>query len=234
MTLRDDFFHPTKPSLKICGVTSASDAEDLIHNGVPALGINFWQKSKRFCPPNIAGQFLPALENQIFRVGVFVNNARELAPQLLANRLIDAVQLHGDEPDSEIQQFLADGTPTIRALSLGLPAENDASLHRYQQIARNHSAPFALLLDAHAPGVYGGTGKTIDWLAAAAFIKNASPLPVFLAGGLTPANALESLQVTRPAGLDIASGAESAPGIKDPGKVRSLVEAISRFSNPTS
>ena len=84
----------------------------------------------------------------------------------------------------------------------------------------------AVLLDAHAPGVYGGTGETFDWSVAAAFREAHPALPVILAGGIVPENARASLQAVRPAALDVASGSESAPGVKDFAKVAALLEAV--------
>ncbi|MDP0491475.1 MAG: phosphoribosylanthranilate isomerase [Verrucomicrobiota bacterium JB023] len=218
MTLLAQFFDPDHPSLKVCGITSEDDATRLVRHGVAALGVNFWPRSKRYCDPAEARVFLPSLAGQILRVGVFVNNARELAPGLLADNSIDAVQLHGDETLAELAHFLELGVPTIRAVALtpeGLPSGLVESL-------AESSTPSALLLDAHAPGVYGGTGRTIDWEAAAQAVQDCLPIPVFLAGGIKPENARRALEVTRPAGLDVASGSESAPGVKDFGKVSEL------------
>ncbi|MBK1835414.1 phosphoribosylanthranilate isomerase [Roseibacillus ishigakijimensis] len=219
------FFSTSPPSLKVCGVTTARDAEELVRLGVPAMGINFWPPSKRFCSEQDAAAFLPTLRGRIVRVGVFVNNARELGPRLHASGALDGVQLHGDESDEELETLLAEGIPTIRSLALSRDADLETVAAHYQALASGQDAPFALLLDAHAPGVYGGTGQTIDWEQAAAFIRLAAPLPVLLAGGIVPENAAEALATTTAAGLDVASGAESAPGVKDFCKVRELLAA---------
>lgn len=226
--LLNSFFSLAAPSLKICGVTSADDALRLVDLAVPAVGINFYPKSKRYCAPEMAATFLPALSGQILRVGVFVNNASALAPQLLADGLIDVIQLHGDEGPAELAKLLATGTPTIRSLPLPAPSEEAATCARYRELYSGAAGPFALLLDAHAPGVYGGTGQTIDWARARDFISKAQELPVLLAGGITPENAAEALAKTHPAGIDIASGAESSPGIKDFSKIHSLLTATQK------
>lgn len=224
-SLISSFFAPTTPSLKICGVTSTSDASELVTLGVPAIGINFYPQSKRYCSPEAAAAFLPDLGGDILRVGVFVNNAPELAWDLLKDGLIDVVQLHGDEPPAELEELLAQGITVIRSLTLPKVSEVGETLHYFHQ--RHAEAPhrFALLLDAHAPGVYGGTGQTIDWDRARDFITAAGDLPVLLAGGITRDNAAEALAATHPAGIDIASGAESAPGRKDFAKVSALLKA---------
>jgi len=210
------FLDPKKPSLKICGITLASDAERLAAMHIDALGVNFWPKSKRFLSPADA-DFLRPLAGKILRVGVFVNAGPEHPRELIARGLIDAVQLHGDESREEAQAYLDAQIPVIKAL--GIRDENDL------KAAANFPAD-ALLLDAHAPGLYGGTGQTIDWLAAAEFIKSHPHLSIILAGGIVPENAAEALATVHPAALDTASGSESSPGVKDFEKVESLSKAI--------
>ena len=206
------FLNPSTPSLKICGVTLASDAERLASMEIDALGANFWPKSKRFLNPDDA-DFLKPLAGKILRVGVFVNAGAEHPRDLFERGLIDLVQLHGDESCDESQAFLDDGIPVIKAL--GIRNENDL------KAAADFPAN-GLLLDAHAPGLYGGTGQTIDWSAAAAFIRAHPQLSIILAGGIVPDNAAEALATVHPAALDTASGSESSPGIKDFGKVAAL------------
>lgn len=211
-----NFLSPATPSLKICGITRAADALRLADLGVDALGVNFWPKSKRFLDPADAG-FLAPLKGRILRVGVFVNAEPELPRSLVEQGLLDAVQLHGDEPEQEILDLKALGIPCIRALGIATAADLNAVA----------SCPAnAILLDAHAPGIYGGTGQTIDWTAAAEFITRHPQLSVILAGGITPDNAAQAAASVHPAALDTASGSESAPGIKDFDKVTALLNAI--------
>jgi len=212
--LLERFFSPA-PSLKICGVTSLNDAQELARLRVHALGINFWPPSKRYCSPDSAMEFARAVKDDILRVGVFVNNAREVAEELVADDLIDVIQLHGDESSSEIDHFLNKGIPVIRAVSASklpdfpIPTQN-----------------FALLIDTPAGKDYGGTGKTFDWSIARDFAEKHPEVPLLLAGGLTPENAADALEQVSPAALDIASGAEISPGIKDFEKVRSLLSSV--------
>jgi phosphoribosylanthranilate isomerase len=206
------FLDPTTPSLKICGVTLASDAERLAAMHIAALGANFWPKSKRFLHPDTADFLLP-LAGKILRVGVFVNAGPDHPRELFQRGLIDVVQLHGDESREESQAYQDDQIPVIKAL--GIRNEDDL------KAAADFPAD-ALLLDAHAPGLYGGTGQTIDWIAAAAFIKSHPNLSIILAGGIVPENAAQALTVVHPAALDTASGSESSPGIKDFEKVAAL------------
>ena len=210
------FLDPTTPSLKICGVTLASDAERLAAMHIDALGVNFWPKSKRFLNPD-EGDFLKPLSGKILRVGVFVNAGPQHPRDLFQRGLIDVVQLHGDESREESQVYLDDSIPVIKAL--GIRNQDDL------KAAADFPAD-ALLLDAHAPGLYGGTGQTIDWIAAAEFIKSHPQLSIILAGGIVPENAAEALTTVHPAALDTASGSESAPGIKDFEKVSALQSAL--------
>ncbi|MEP4076374.1 phosphoribosylanthranilate isomerase [Haloferula sp.] len=211
------FLDPTTPSLKICGVTLASDAERLASMQIDALGANFWPKSKRFLNPD-AADFLKPLAGKILRVGVFVNAGPDHPRDLIERKLIDVVQLHGDESRDESQAYLDDGIPVIKALGI----RNEDDLKAAADFPAN-----GLLLDAHAPGLYGGTGKTINWNAAADFIKSHPSLSIILAGGIVPENAAEAFDTVHPAALDTASGSESAPGIKDFAKVEALHAALS-------
>ena len=211
----DSFLSPAATSLKICGVTLAADAERLAEMGVDALGANFWPNSKRYLAPERA-DFLRALAGRILRVGVFVNAGSELPLRLVEEGLIDVVQLHGDETPEDVRPFAAAGIPVLKALGVRGPDD----LAR----ARDFGAA-GILLDAHAPGVYGGTGQTIDWDLARSFIAANPDLPLILAGGITAENAAAAIAAVRPAALDIASGAESSPGVKDFAKVAALLAA---------
>ena len=209
------FLAPDRPSLKICGVTLAADAERLAELGVDALGANFWPKSKRYLAPELAS-FLRDLEGRILRVGVFVNAGPDLPRQLFDDGLIDVIQLHGDETPADARPFAEAGIPFLQAL--GVRGVEDLAA------ARDFHAS-GLLLDAHAPGIYGGTGQKIDWTLARTFVEQHPDLPLILAGGITAENAAAALEAVRPAALDIASGAESSPGVKDFHKVAALLAA---------
>lgn len=213
-----DFISSDHTSLKICGVTNRDDAERLVELGVPALGLNFWPSSKRYCSPKKASLLSPHLAGDIIRVGVFVNNSRPLAAELIEECLIDVVQLHGDETAEDVAYFLDQKIPVIRAVSATslpdhpLPEEN-----------------FALLIDTPAGQSYGGTGKTFDWSLARDFALAHPTVPILLAGGITPENAAaasEALAPARPAALDVASGAEYRPGDKDFDKITALLRIL--------
>ena len=219
--LLDNFLNPASPSIKICGVTTPSDAAHLADLGVHALGVNFWEPSKRYCSLETAQEFLPALKGRILRVGVFVNADPELPRELLENDLLDLVQFHGDENQAYCHQFALQELPFIKAISIPPDLDSVLALPPPGDFETN-----AILIDAHAPGVYGGTGETTDWGLCHDYSCTFGGLSIILAGGITPHNAAQALATVQPAALDIASGAESEPGLKDFGKVAALLAAV--------
>ncbi|MFD2257073.1 N-(5'-phosphoribosyl)anthranilate isomerase [Luteolibacter algae] len=209
------FFDPGRTSLKVCGVTREADALRLVDMGVDAVGFNFWPKSKRYLDPEKAVWSLDLAE-KILRVGVFVNERGDLPYRLFGEGLIDVVQLHGDEAPEITANFVKAGIPVIKAV--GVKDESDLSL------AGRHDSD-AILLDAHAPQVFGGTGVTFDWRLAKRFQMDFPEKVLILAGGITAENAAEAVRQVAPAALDVASGAEISPGIKDFEKVAALLAA---------
>lgn len=210
------FLDPSVVSLKICGVTLAEDAERLVSMRVAAAGFNFWPGSKRHLAPDRAS-FLADLAGRILRVGVFVNAAPEFVMKLVERGWIDLIQLHGDETPEDAAFYRNAGVPFLKAI--GVKGRDD--------LARaGDFGACGLLLDAPAPGVYGGTGEVFDWHLARAFRDAHPEVPVILAGGIVAENAAEAVRCARPAALDVASGAELSPGVKDFAKVRKLLAAI--------
>lgn len=218
MSLLERFLDPSIVSLKICGVTTRSDADRLVSLGVDALGVNFWPHSKRFVAAEDA-EWLRDLAGKILRVGVFVNESAELPLRLVRGGYLDAVQLHGDETPEDAAPFRDAGIPFIKAIGV----KTRADLQR----ATEYGAA-AILLDAHAPGIYGGTGEVFDWEVASEFRRHHPQLPIILAGGIVPENAGLAAMSVQPAALDIASGAEISPGIKDFQKVAAFLTALQR------
>jgi phosphoribosylanthranilate isomerase len=210
------FLDPAAVSLKICGVTTRADAERLAGLEVAALGVNFWPRSKRYLAPERAG-WLRELAGAILRIGVFVNEPPDLPLRLMATGLLDAIQLHGDESPEDAAVYRDAGIPFIKAIGV----RTRADLGR----AAEYRAA-AVLLDAHAPGVYGGTGEVFDWQVAADFRDGPAAPPVILAGGIVPENAARAAAAVRPAALDIASGAEISPGVKDFAKVAAFLDIL--------
>jgi phosphoribosylanthranilate isomerase len=216
MSPLERFLDPAFVSLKICGVTTCADAEALAELGVEAMGVNFWPRSKRYLAPGEA-EWLRDFAGGVARVGVFVNEEPSLPLRLFREGLIDAVQAHGDESPEELRIYHEEGVPLIKGM--GVKGADDLERAGDYRVA-------AMLLDAHAPGVYGGTGATFDWSAAVDFKKLHPGMALILAGGIVPGNARDAAMMVRPAALDVASGAEVSPGVKDMGKVAALLEAL--------
>ncbi len=192
--------------VKICGITRLEDAEAAVEAGASAIGFVFWPKSRRFIDPYRARAIAARLLPFVTPVGLFVDQPREHVNAVASLVRLGVVQLHGDET-AEFAASLA--APVIRALSI--------------EKATAWPEGTTLLLDAHDPVQRGGTGRTIDWTAAAAI---ASRRRVLLAGGLTPENVAEAIARVRPFGIDVSSGVERAPGIKDHQRLRALFEAV--------
>ncbi|MGC4000981.1 MAG: phosphoribosylanthranilate isomerase [Anaeromyxobacter sp.] len=201
---------PGPVRVKICGVTRLTDAVAAARLGASAIGFNFWPGSKRCITPAAAAPMVAALPPDLLAVGVFVNPTREELLAAIRVAGLRAVQLHGDEPPALCMEL---PVPVIKAVRVKDPAS-------LAGMAAYHVA--AYLLDAPGPG-YGGSGHTFDWgLAALA----ARELPVWLAGGLTAENVGAAIQRVRPMGVDVASGVESAPGIKDEARMEAFIQAV--------
>jgi phosphoribosylanthranilate isomerase len=204
--------------VKICGVTQVADAVAAAEAGADALGLNFYPSSPRFIDSSKAAAILQALPPFVEPVGVFVSPAVDTIVHTL-ERLCDMrmVQCHGTLPE------LA-ATPSIRLIP-AFSVRDKASLEDVSRYIAEGQAmnrlPPAVLLDAHVPGQYGGTGHTAPWKLLADFCPG---VPILLAGGLTPQNVAEAVRIVRPYGVDVASGVEGSPGQKDPDKVRRFIE----------
>ncbi|MCA9248501.1 MAG: phosphoribosylanthranilate isomerase [Planctomycetales bacterium] len=208
--------------IKICGVTSVADAQLAAEVGADAIGLNFYPASKRNVAPERAAEIAAALPASIARVGVFVNSPAAEIRRIAELTPLDWVQLHGDEPAEILDEL--NGLAVIRALRLGLDSWDDVGQVLAPWIERADSLG-ALLIDAHVPGEYGGTGARAPWGRLQPPRAWAGGLPVILAGGLQPSNVAEAIATTQAEGVDTASGVERSPGAKDPRLVREFVAA---------
>ncbi|MFL5351533.1 phosphoribosylanthranilate isomerase [Archangium sp.] len=203
------------PRVKICGVTRVEDARMAWAAGADALGLNFYPRSPRYVTPETAAALArtrPALGSV---VGVFVNESADVIRARVRDSGLTAVQLHGDEPPEACAGF---GVPVIKALRVkGL--EDVEKARTYVGVGD----VAALLLDGAAPG-YGGGGVGFDWSLVARLAD--AGVPVLVAGGLHPGNVQEAVRATRPYGVDVASGVEVSPGIKNADAVRAFVRAV--------
>jgi phosphoribosylanthranilate isomerase len=200
--------------VKVCGLTRLEDAHAAWEAGVDALGLNFWPGSPRCVSPELAQQLARTRPPLGAVVGVFVNEAPERIRALVRACGLTAVQLHGDEPPEACAGY---GVPVIKALRVRGP-EDVARARQYVGAGE----VCGLLLDGAAPA-YGGGGVGFDWSLVAS-LRDCG-LPLLVAGGLTPRNVEAAVRATRPYGVDVASGVESAPGLKDASAVRAFVRA---------
>ena len=194
--------------VKICGITRLEDAEAAVAAGAGAIGFIFWPKSPRFIDPHRARAIAARLPPFVTAVGVFVDQPLAYVNGVASLVRLGAVQLHGDE------------TPAFAA-GVSAPVIKAVSIDRVDP--RAWPAPSRRLLDVHDPVARGGTGRTIDWAAAAGL---AAQREILLAGGLTPDNVADAVARVRPFGIDVSSGVERAPGIKDHQRLRALFEAV--------
>jgi phosphoribosylanthranilate isomerase len=202
--------------IKICGIKTLKDALAAIESGADYLGFNFYPKSVRFIEKSVCAEITSVLKHEhphIKFVGVFVNLPVGEVKDILQTCSLDLAQLHGDETPETFAQLAPHAFRAFR----GIP-ESNAGYER-------NEAP-AMLIDAAVKGVYGGSGVTADWTAAAELAKK---YPLLLAGGLTPENVADSVKQVNPWGVDVASGVESAPGEKDAGKMSAFVQAVKRL-----
>lgn len=213
---------------KICGVTRIEDAIAVAEAGADAIGLNFYERSSRCVSLTHAGELAGAVQGGPLVVGVFVNAAAEAIARAIEAAGLDMVQLHGDEPP-ELAAELPVGTPILRAIRRDPPSGLQPGVAWMEASAAAGRPIAGLLVDAAAPAgpggetVYGGTGQTTDWASVAVERAALGPVPLLLAGGLTPMNVAEAIARTGADGVDTASGVESAPGLKDPGLVRDFV-----------
>ncbi len=212
-----DFNLQEKWWVKVCGVTRAEDVAACGDAGVSAVGVNFYNKSPRYVSLAAARQWLPEADPRPQRVALFVKEPLEEIRTVCASGLFQAVQLHGEWPPETCRAVRECGLPLIRALAL-------RSMADLEQLSATLAD--AYILDAWAPDVHGGTGRLSDWGLAIEAIRAFPEKVIILSGGITPANAAQALQEVRPAGLDLASGVESAPGIKDPLLIARLMAAV--------
>jgi phosphoribosylanthranilate isomerase len=200
--------------VKICGITRPEDAELAASLGAWAIGFNFWAGSKRRVDPAVAAGIARALRRKVEPVGVFVNPTLDEVVRLAEGVGLTHVQLHGDEGPAFCTAVAErTGARVIKALRVASGAD-------IRSAARFHTDFH--LLDASAGPAYGGTGQTFDW---ALVNQRRSHVPLILSGGLTSENVADGIAAVYPWGVDVASGVESAPGIKDPAKLEAFIAA---------
>jgi len=208
--------------VKICGLTQPDDAVLAARLGADAIGLNFYPASPRSISPEAAARIIAQLPHYVEIVGVFVWQQTEPIRSVACSLNIGTVQLHGDYPPEAVAELSE--YAVITALKLADQASLSRALAFVAACERAGRLPNAVLIDAHKPGMHGGTGQTVPWELAAEFVAR-SPVPVILAGGLKPENVAEAIAAVRPWGVDVASGVEAEPGRKDPEKLRQFITA---------
>ena len=198
--------------IKCCGMTRVEDALLAASLGADAIGLVFTARSKRQVTLARARKIVTALPPFVSTVALFMDNEANLVRQVVEEVRPDMLQFHGGEQDTWCVQF---SRPFLKAIAMG---EGAAALPRL----RDYPHAAGLLLDGHGFGETGGRGKAFDWSLLPAGLAQ----PVILAGGLNPDNVADAVRAVRPWAVDVASGVESAPGIKDPDKLAAFIRAV--------
>ncbi len=197
--------------VKICGITRLEDARLAVQHGARALGFIFWPSSPRCVAPEVAARIVAELPPFVVTVGVFVQQPLDEMNAIARRCRLDRIQLHGGEPVATVAAL---ERPAWRVFRLNSEADAAAVL----------AAPDRLVhLDTFHERLVGGTGRAFNWDWAR---RVAAAKPVILSGGITPENAAEAVRTVQPAALDVSSGVEAAPGIKDPIKLAALFRAL--------
>ncbi len=197
--------------VKVCGMTNLKDALVAVEAGADAVGFIFYKKSPRSVTMKIVREIVLELPPFVNAVGVFVNESAEQINNIADRCNLDRVQLHGDESPTFCKRIKRRVIKAVRV----------KDIQSLKQLSNYSVSSF--LLDTHAEGQQGGTGKVFDWNLAHPAKKYGS---IILAGGLTPANVRGAIQRIQPYGVDVCSGVESQPGIKDHTKIRAFLKNV--------
>ncbi|MGO9712620.1 MAG: phosphoribosylanthranilate isomerase [Polyangiaceae bacterium] len=199
--------------VKICGVTTEEDAILAVDAGASAIGLNFVPSSPRRIDVRRARAIARAVRGRTLVVGVVADMEAPAMRELLKRAELECLQLHGDETPATLAALLPHA---YKAVHVGSAADVER--------ARAYQGMY-LLVDARVEGALGGTGKTLDWSLVAGIARDRK---LTLAGGLTAANVADAIRAVHPYCVDVATGVESAPGVKDPEKLRAFIEAAQR------
>ena len=203
--------------VKMCGITNQEDLGKAVFYGAWAVGFVFHKKSPRYVSPSKARKLVEEMPPFITPVGVFVNLKERAVRDILKFTRINTVQFHGDEEPAYCKRFKE--YKQIKAFRVSQDF-NIKMVSKYKVDA--------YLFDTYQDAVFGGTGKIFNWdvIKGVKFDK-----PVILSGGLTAENAKEGVEAVKPYAVDVSSGMEKAPGIKDPKKIRAFMDALKEFKS---
>ena len=199
--------------VKVCGIRRSEDAALAVELGASALGFIFWPSSPRFVDPEAAKAIIASVPPFVSTVGVFVDQDAAHVAEVARGLKLSAVQLHGSE---QVDAYDGVAPQIVKAIPVG----EDGTAER---LVRALPARIGVLLDAHDPVKRGGTGRTIDWTRAAGLARMR---PIILSGGLNADNVGDAIDAVRPYAIDVSSGVESQPGVKDAGKLRAFFNAL--------
>ena len=205
--------------IKICGIRTLDDAIRCIDLGADAIGLNFWNKSKRFVSRETVETWVDKLDPNVERIGVFVNDSYDVITSLVKDGIIHSIQLHGEEDDSFCRQF-SDEYKIIRATGI----KDDDSVKRAKNILIE-----TVLLDAYCGNDFGGLGHTFEWEYAKMFKLENPERPLILAGGLCPSNVSRAINDVKPSAVDVASGVENESGYKDFELLEKFINSVRNF-----
>ena len=198
--------------VKVCGITRLEDAQLAVELGASAIGLVLWPESPRFIGAERATMIIQALPPFVTRVGVFVDQPEEHVNHIATQIGLGVVQLHGNETPEYCGSIRH---RVVRAIGL-TPMTDLASFRAWP-------ASITLLLDAHDPEKHGGTGRTVNWALAA---RVAAMRRTVLSGGLRSDNVSAAVDAVRPYAIDVSSGVEARPGVKDPERMRAFFHAV--------
>ena len=201
--------------VKICGLTRDEDVKAAVAAGADAIGFVFTTSPRRISI-NTAIRLSSYVPKGVLRVGLFLDQDRSEIDQVINSVSLDVLQFHGSETEQECCVF---GLPWLKAVAM----ENAESA---KQAESDYPGAMGLLLDSHATGKRGGSGKVFDWSLSRPIAK-----PIWLAGGLNSTNVAQAIHVVRPFAVDVSSGVEAAPGIKDASRIHTFIKAVREVDN---
>ena len=206
--------------VKICGITRAQDAELAAGLGANALGFVFWPSSPRYITAQAAKAFAANVPATVLKVGVFVDQPLDAVAHMMDEVGLDVAQLHGHESPEYCRElkdkYVVSGFSRTLFKAVAMSGNGVVKIAEFDP-------DVVLLVDAHDATRFGGTGKTVNWDSAR---EIATMRRTILAGGLNAANVKLAVRSVRPYGVDVSSGVESAPGVKDPNRLRAFFEAL--------
>ncbi len=218
--------------VKICGMTNLEDALIAVDAGADAVGFVFYEKSPRKIGVEAVREIVEKLPESVEKVGVFVNEYENSICDAVDEAGLTAVQMHGHNDDPHVADILVEQRPRLKVFAA-------ISIHSASPAGRasiwDPDVVQAFLVDSGTSSILGGTGEVFDWRASVRTLNEIRRFgQLVLAGGLTPANVGDAIEIVKPWGVDVASGVEAKAGKKDPEKVRAFVRAVREIDRKTS